>query len=425
MQQLRKSTAANPPATAPPWAGKLLDELASWMFGIRIQESRIVKCFKLWAAVAAMFAVSLPATAQEGGNILDGGVPRTEFGQNVDNVRRAVQGGQDALRNLQQDVQGRVDSVRQAGQNLQQAVTGNRANVQSGANVAGANQAGVQGNAQTPIGGVQGNVQGYQGANQGTYQSSQQGNYNQGQLYNQGRVYSQGQPYNQGQLYGQPYTTQPYSTQRQVTNQGYRQSYGQTYSQPYYGSQAYSTNQGWNNQMMSQPSYQGSYYANNFSSTNRVYRLRYDAWGREFICVNGRPVYFDSPNNMQNSPANQGQSPSSPAQNPSEPNQPQAGQKAASGAQQQGEMRRAGYPPIDNQSPSDATGDNPALSQGDNQNLPGSQATSEAPVAPQQNSAAGANAASGQDGAGIGNAGDASEASTGELPPQTGELPET
>ncbi len=31
-------------------------------------------------------------------------------------------------------------------------------------------------------------------------------------------------------------------------------------------------------------------------STGVVYTLRHDSVGREFICVNGRPVYFDSPN---------------------------------------------------------------------------------------------------------------------------------
>jgi hypothetical protein len=35
--------------------------------------------------------------------------------------------------------------------------------------------------------------------------------------------------------------------------------------------------------------------------SNRVYTLRYDAWGREFICVNGQRIYFD------NRPASMGQ----------------------------------------------------------------------------------------------------------------------
>jgi len=71
--------------------------------------------------------------------------------------------------------------------------------------------------------------------------------------------------------------------------------------------------QGTNYRMQSQPSYQsypqGTVMNAGYANTNRVYRLRYDGNGREFICVNGQRVYFDQPSQsqMQNQTASEGQ----------------------------------------------------------------------------------------------------------------------
>ena len=59
----------------------------------------------------------------------------------------------------------------------------------------------------------------------------------------------------------------------------------------------------------------GSVASDNLQSTQStqnsgpVYMLRYDVNGREFICVNGRPVYFDNVNSVsaQGNPGNQNQ----------------------------------------------------------------------------------------------------------------------
>ena len=59
----------------------------------------------------------------------------------------------------------------------------------------------------------------------------------------------------------------------------------------------------------------GSVASDNLQSTQStqnsgpVYMLRYDVNGREFICVNGRPVYFDNVNSVsaQGTPGNQNQ----------------------------------------------------------------------------------------------------------------------
>ena len=85
-----------------------------------------------------------------------------------------------------------------------------------------------------------------------------------------------------------------------------------------------SSNQGWNrNAIQNSSSIQngarmqsgGSVASDNLQSTQStqnsgpVYMLRYDVNGREFICVNGRPVYFDNVNSVsaQGNPGNQNQ----------------------------------------------------------------------------------------------------------------------
>lgn len=290
-----------------------------------------MKRLKLWAAIAAMFAVPSPLPAQDSADPVAGGVPRTQFGQNVDNLRQSVQSGRAAAQNIQQGVQGRVDSVGQAGQNLKQAVTGNPGTVQAQAAVQG--QTGLQG--QT---GVQGNVNAAGTVNPGTL--------NQGTI-NQGTI-------NQGTLQGQTgvqrnvqsgYYNQPGMYNNQQYNQQYRSQYGNAqYGNQPYGNTVYGANQNYaqpqnmaggqvqSGQVYNQPStvYHGSgqgsvmssAYQSNFAS-NRVYRLRYDAWGREFICVNGQPVYFDAP---QAADANQGN------------------MNQNNNMNQQNNERRAGYP---------------------------------------------------------------------------------
>ena len=61
-----------------------------------------MKRLQLWAALAAALAIPTQLPAQVENSPAEGGVPRTQFEQNIDGIRQSVQ-------NAQQGLQGRHD----------------------------------------------------------------------------------------------------------------------------------------------------------------------------------------------------------------------------------------------------------------------------------------------------------------------------
>ena len=99
-----------------------------------------------------------------------------------------------------------------------------------------------------------------------------QGNGNSG--FQSPAIQSQGQATQSGQF------------SNQVLNSGLMQNNGSMQNTPMTSS--WNSSQNNNNQQQSWSS----------QTANRVYVLRFDANGREFICVDGRPVYFDNVNSV-------------------------------------------------------------------------------------------------------------------------------
>ncbi|WP_153558616.1 hypothetical protein [Roseimaritima sediminicola] len=194
---------------------------------------------------AALATAMLPysfATAQDGNVNANTGVGNSQ------NVERA------AKANTSADA-----SAGNAGANLNANAAGSQNSSGSSVNANAQGNLNTQGAVNT-----QGNVYGAPGTPvQGAYSPSDSW---------QGRAYQGGQVYHGQGYQGQVYPGQPYQG-----HHGY--AYGQSgavYGQPTYHS-----------------GYSGGYPSHMASQQTHV--LRYDASGREFICVGGQRVYFDNP----------------------------------------------------------------------------------------------------------------------------------
>ena len=203
--------------------------------------------------------------------------PQSRVGQVIDNTRNAVgnslQQGADQIRgttntNSQANAQTNADLSGQSIQSqstaqLQGNVGSSGVNTQAGQSV----QAGLNGQTRINQQNAQGSLQTNAGLQNGQYGAN-------GQTHLNGTVQQNG--YVQGQY-----------PQGQGTSNW--QAGGN--SQMAAGSSVFQ-NSGW--------------MSNNMQPSGQVYMLRHDASGREFICVNGSPVYFDSPHmNQTNGAMNQ------------------------------------------------------------------------------------------------------------------------
>jgi hypothetical protein len=263
--------------------------------------------FRTTALASALACTCTPLLAQVD---TSSAVPRTQTGQSFDNARQTLGNTRDAAQNLGNTARQGVDQVRQSGQQFQQSLRGNTT---------------TQG------------------------QSNVQGQFNQGQSY-------QGQP-NQGQVYqGQSYQNQAYQNQPFQGNQYQGNQMSQNWQQnPGMSSRGNQPMQGNWNQGQSQGQ----------MASNQVYTMRYDSMGREFICVNGQPVYFTNTSSTQRQSNFNGQR-SDGMQND---NASSSGNAQTQAGQANADNRRSAYGNYDSESQAGANSQ--------------SQSARQAPVAPQ------------------------------------------
>ena len=316
--------------------------------------------------------------------------PQSGIGQAFDNTRNAVgnslQQGADQIRgttnsaqaNLQSqtDLQGR--SIQgQTTTRLQGNAGQNEVNNQSNLNAqAGLNsQSGQNGqaviNGQLGVNGQPG-LNGQSGLNGQATNSQQnaQGNFQANSAVQNGQYGVTGQTYLNSAAQQNSYT------QRQYPQGQYQQ--GQYQQGQYQQGQTVQSWQGGSSSQMAAGSSMGQYSgsaSNGLQQSGPVYALYHDASGREYICVNGNRVYFDSPSmNQPNGMMNQN------------------GQSA--GMQQS--QRRAGYGSQDHTQPAQSQSGGqdstrPSLEKSPNSNnppaLPNNNATSSSDVNANQSNA--------------------------------------
>lgn len=235
------------------------------------------------------------------------------FGQTVENAARQIQGTPNSAQNTLQNAQ----------QNVQDTV-GKNAQSQTGATVSGDASTRPSLNTKNQVDGSQG-LSGGAGVQSNTNLQNnldaQTGKLNsnlntqvQGQTTLDGQQRGSNVQQNQANQYGNNY--QPNGNgqfQSQVNpRQGSTMQSGQTSNQGRY----LGPNQ-FNGSMQNAPSNQsGNFVPSNgmqqswaSQSAGQVYMLRFDASGREFICIGGTPVYFDnvSSASTQSNPTTQGQ----------------------------------------------------------------------------------------------------------------------